>query len=342
MADNDEHHDDALEPAWRALEAGDLRAARKLAGHVGDDDPEGLLLLAACSREDDDLDAAVRYLERAIAADDEWPTPELWLGEIFAQNPDRLEEARRHAARALDLADDEGEYLSALALKAGLELELGRAEEAKRTLADLPPGDVPLGDPDAALEIADLHLALGETELARDRLRTLAEAQPSAADVWHALGCAAADLGDEKEMRQAWKRTWSLDAAPGAEGDLPRRLDDGEIEAIAQDALEELPARARELLEGVPVVVAELPAETDVDAGIDPRALGLFSGTAYPEQSNLGGQPGLTQILLFRRNLERVAGDEDELRDEVRATLLHETGHFFGMDDAELEDAGLG
>jgi predicted Zn-dependent protease with MMP-like domain len=143
-------------------------------------------------------------------------------------------------------------------------------------------------------------------------------------------------------MRQAWKRTWALDAAPGAEADVPRRLGDPEIEAIAEEALEELPARARELLEGVPMVVAELPAETDVEAGIDPRALGLFSGTAYPDQSNLGGQPGLTQILLFRRNLERVAGDEDELREEVRATLLHETGHFFGMDDADLEDAGLG
>lgn len=341
MAD-DNHEDEALEPAWRALESGDLRGARRLAGKVSDDDPEGLLLLAACCREDDDLDGAVKHLERAIAADGEWATPELWLAEICAHNPDRLEDGRRHAARALDLADDEGEYLSALALKAGLELELGREGEARRTLADLPPGEVPLGDPDAALEIADLHLALGQTELARDRLRTLAAAQPEAADVWHALGCAAADLGDSRETLDAWKRTWALDAAPGAEADLPRRLEDAELNAIAEEALAGLPARARQLLEGVPIVFAELPAELDVEAGLDPRALGLFSGTSYPEQSHLGGQPGLTQIVLFRRNLERVAGDEDELRDEVRATLLHETGHFFGMDEAELEDAGLG
>jgi predicted Zn-dependent protease with MMP-like domain len=89
-------------------------------------------------------------------------------------------------------------------------------------------------------------------------------------------------------------------------------------------------------------LIAELPAEADVEAGLDPRALGLFSGTAYPEQSHLGGQPGLTQIVLFRRNLERVGGDDEELREEVRITMLHETGHFFGMDDAELDGAGLG
>jgi predicted Zn-dependent protease with MMP-like domain len=89
------------------------------------------------------------------------------------------------------------------------------------------------------------------------------------------------------------------------------------------------------------VVVAEVPAEADVDGGLDPRALGLFSGTAYPDVSNLGGQPGLTQIVLFRRNLERVAGTREELREEVRKTLLHETGHFFGMDEAALEGVGL-
>jgi len=35
-------------------------------------------------------------------------------------------------------------------------------------------------------------------------------------------------------------------------------------------------------------------------------------------------------------------GSDDELREEVRATLLHETGHFFGLEDDELEGMGLG
>src|SRR4051812_11389822 len=149
-------------------------------------------------------------------------------------------------------------------------------------------------------------------------------------------------------MRAAWKKTWALDTAPRAarEGSDKReddeaRLGDEEIAAVAERALGELPDRARALLRDVPVVVADLPAEADVDAGLDPRALGLFSGTPYPETSNLGGQPGLTQIVLFRRNLERVAGSVEELREEIRTTLLHEAGHFFGMDEAALEGVGL-
>ena len=182
-------------------------------------------------------------------------------------------------------------------------------------------------------------------------MRTLTGAEPNLADAWHALGCAAAELGDDREMRTAWKRAWTLDAAPakpaepgdkrGTPPEEPDRLSEAEVGTVAEQALAELPERARALLRDVPVVVADLPAEADVDAGLDPRALGLFSGTSYPDMPNVGGQPGLTQIVLFRRNLERVAASPEDLREEIRTTLLHEAGHFFGMDEQDLEDAGL-
>ena len=334
----------AIRAAWDAFEAGNLETARRRAERLGEESPEGLFLRAACDIEDDDVPGGIALLERAIAADPEWASPELAFAELLAEMPEKLSEARKHAARAVELADEEDEYLSAVALKAGLEAEAGDAKQARRTLAELPPPEVALGDPVAALEIADLHLALGDAELARGRLRTLtgSEEGVESAEAWHALGCAAADLGDEVQMRAAWKRSWALDTAPGAARDEQRRFTDAEVAAIAEQALEELPDRARELLRDVPIVIAEQPAESDVDAGVDPRALGLFSGTAYPDGSHLGGQPGLTQILIFRRNLERLAAGDDELREEIRTTLLHETGHFFGLDDEELEGLGLG
>src|SRR4029077_3489078 len=124
--------------------------------------------------------------------------------------------------------------------------------------------------------------------------------------------------------------------------DEAEKLTEDVVSNAAEEALGELPDRARALLRDVPIIVAELPAEADVDTGLDPRALGLFSGTAYPDIPHVGGQPGLTQIVLFRRNSARVAEGDDELREEIRVTLLHETGHFFGLDEAELERAGLG
>src|SRR6185312_6409654 len=335
--------DPRVEAAWQALEAGDVAEARRRAAALDAGSPEALLLLAACFREEGEDAEAAAALRRAAAADPEWATPELWLAEILASDPQATEEALDHAERALDLAEEEGEYLSAVALKAGLEVELGETEAAKETLDDLPPPEVRLDDLDLALEIADLHLAVGDPETARARLRVLCEASPGSADAWHTLGAAAEELGDEEEQRSAWKRAWTLDAAPGAADAEDERLPEAEVAAVAESALGELPARARALLEGIPIVIAELPAEADVDAGFDPRALGLFSGTAYGEGgTGLGGHPGLTQILLFRRNLERAARDEEELREEIRTTLLHETGHFFGLSDAALDELGLG
>jgi predicted Zn-dependent protease with MMP-like domain/Flp pilus assembly protein TadD len=340
-SDEGEPGDPRVEAAWRFVDEGNVAAARRAVAQLPQDSPDVLLLLAACCREEDEPDRALALLAQAAAADPQWAVPELWQAEILASHPDQLEEALSHARRALDLAEDESDYLSAVTLKAGIELELGQAAEARKTLAELPPPEVPVEDLPLALEIADLHLALGDPEAARARMRTLTAAHPESADAWHALGSAAAELEDEAEMRSAWKRAWTLDVTPDAAQADGDRLSEDEVGAVAEAALEELPARARQLLQGIPIVIAEQPAEADVDAGLDPRALGLFSGTAYPDNSSLDGQPGLTQIVLFRRNLERVAGDEDELREEIRITLLHETGHFFGLEDADLEELGL-
>jgi predicted Zn-dependent protease with MMP-like domain len=193
---------------------------------------------------------------------------------------------------------------------------------------------------------------VGDAEEARARLRTLTAAEPELSDAWHALGIASEALGDEEGMRAAWRRTRELDVASdeareeagggsGVEPDGRPRLDDKGVAALAEEALAELPERARQLLVNVPIIVADRPARDDVDAGLDPRMLGMFAGTPYPEAGAMGGQPGLTQILLFRRNLERIAGNEEELREEIRTTLLHETGHFFGMDEDDLEKVGL-
>jgi predicted Zn-dependent protease with MMP-like domain len=69
--------------------------------------------------------------------------------------------------------------------------------------------------------------------------------------------------------------------------------------------------------------------------------LGLFTGVPLPEVSALGQAPHLEHVLLYRRNIERDAGSPEEAAEQIRITLLHETGHFFGMDEDDLADVGL-
>ena len=140
----------AIRAAWDAFDAGKLETARHRAERLGEKSAEGLFLRAACSAEEDDIPGAIGLLERAIAADPEWASPELAFAELLAETPDRLAEARKHAGRAVELAEEEDEYLAALALKAGLEAEAGEVEQARKTLAELPPPEVALGDPGGA------------------------------------------------------------------------------------------------------------------------------------------------------------------------------------------------
>ncbi len=301
-----------------------------------------LLLLAACAREDGDGGQALALTTRAAEAAPDWATPALWRAELLAATPDRLEDALAAAEQAVDLADEEDEFLSAVALKAGLEVELGDTNAARETLEDLPPAEVRLGDIDAALEIADLHMAVGDAETARLRLRRAVRGAPGVGRRLVRAGGGgrraggrgrdavglAADLGaghrtraDSRKRGRSRKRSWPR---------WPNRpwasCPNGRASCCAAS-----PSSSR----------TTRPRATWTPGWIrGPSA--CSAGRRCPDSApGLGGQPGLTQIVLFRRNLERATVDADELRAEVRLTLLHETGHFFGLSDEELAELGL-
>jgi predicted Zn-dependent protease with MMP-like domain len=79
-----------------------------------------------------------------------------------------------------------------------------------------------------------------------------------------------------------------------------------------------------------------------VAEGNDPRMLGFFSGVPYPEKTTDSGVPHLDCVFLYQRNIERSCKSRDEAAREIRVTLLHETGHFFGLSEDELHVMGLG
>lgn len=96
----------------------------------------------------------------------------------------------------------------------------------------------------------------------------------------------------------------------------------------------ELPHRIRERVESIPVVFEPRPSRALVADGLDPDLLGLFVGNAYPEPDS---DPIPPEIMLFLGNLwEEAEGDESEFRRQVRITLLHEIGHFLGLDEDDL------
>jgi predicted Zn-dependent protease with MMP-like domain len=95
----------------------------------------------------------------------------------------------------------------------------------------------------------------------------------------------------------------------------------------------------REKLEHVPILIDDVPSAELVAEGFDPRTLGVIEG---PTMADAGAvATTATHIRLFKKNLERIAHDLDNLAEEVRITVLHETAHYFGLEDDDLEKIGL-
>ena len=337
--------DGRLAEAWQHLEDGDVEGARARAEQLSTevpDAPEIPFLLSACASAAGNDDEALTLLERTVELDPTWAEPELRAAELLADQGDLAGALERVSSAQRKAEEDESQVdlLDALALKAGLELEQDRPVHARRTLSALPSPQAVQAPGELLRELAHLHLAVDDFNAAEAWFQRAIAADDQDGDAWHGLGLAAEAAGDEEGKREAWLQTLELDSHDDPE--FQEHLSEAQMAEVAEAALAELPPRARKLLANIPILIADRPARKDVETGLDPRLLGLFAGSAYAEGSVLGGTPQLTQILLFRRNLERVAQDEEELREEIRTTLLHETGHFFGMSEKDLEDVGLG
>ncbi|PRQ04181.1 Possibl zinc metallo-peptidase [Enhygromyxa salina] len=114
------------------------------------------------------------------------------------------------------------------------------------------------------------------------------------------------------------------------------------IESTAERVLSEIPEQFQPLLEEVPVVLEAFPHEGLVREGFDPRALGLFEGLESGRFAAGDSAHAPTRIVLFYANLLADFPDHDTLVNEVEITILHEVGHFFGLDEDDVERLGLG
>jgi predicted Zn-dependent protease with MMP-like domain len=121
-------------------------------------------------------------------------------------------------------------------------------------------------------------------------------------------------------------------------------LDHQEIRKEVARVIDRLPRRYREQLRNVEFVVEERPSVELLRAeGLDPRydtLYGIYQGVPLPERSALDPPLLPDKITIFAEPLLEDFPDPEELREEIRLTVLHEIAHYFGMDEEEIEDLG--
>lgn len=102
-----------------------------------------------------------------------------------------------------------------------------------------------------------------------------------------------------------------------------------------------LPAPLAERARAVPVLLETQPHADLLADGIEADTLGLFTGPAFADQ-DLSASPVPPQIVLFLENIWLFADEqEDNYREEVRTTYLHELGHYLSLDEDDLTERGL-
>jgi predicted Zn-dependent protease with MMP-like domain len=118
------------------------------------------------------------------------------------------------------------------------------------------------------------------------------------------------------------------------------RLTRAEFERVVSEALESLPKRFADLIENVVIAVEDEPTADDLesiedDADGDSELLGIYRGVALTERTHdMLLLPD--EIAVFRGPINRVTRTRHEAVQEVRETVIHELGHYFGLGDEEM------
>lgn len=130
-----------------------------------------------------------------------------------------------------------------------------------------------------------------------------------------------------------------MSAALNGPGYYDSSMTDDEFHQAVAVEIDLLPEEFRSKLDNVEVVVEDLPRQDQlVSLGIrSPFHLyGLYEGIPITKREAGYSFVAPDKITLFKSAIERVSPDPTRVRRKIRAVLLHEIGHHFGLSEADL------
>jgi predicted Zn-dependent protease with MMP-like domain len=118
-----------------------------------------------------------------------------------------------------------------------------------------------------------------------------------------------------------------------------------EFEKLVLEALAKLPAEFQQHVRNLDVVVRWRPSLAERrEAGSDSgdTLFGLYLGIPLSERGAYYNMALPDQIVIYQQTHERFCSSREEMVEEVRKTVLHELGHYLGIDEERLEELDLG
>ena len=107
---------------------------------------------------------------------------------------------------------------------------------------------------------------------------------------------------------------------------------------VVEEALDSLPQEFRSRIKNVAILVEDIPPNQPQSGQQRRLLLGVFHGVPATKKSVFDLPTGPAHIVLYQKNIEAVCSSEAEVRQQIRQTLIHELGHYFGIDENQLKE----
>jgi len=114
---------------------------------------------------------------------------------------------------------------------------------------------------------------------------------------------------------------------------------------LVREAVASLPPELLKKVHNVDIVIEGRPTARDRKlAGVGPGRLllGLYHGIPLTKRGEYYNLVAPDKISIYQEHIEAVCANDDEVRAQIRKTVLHEIGHYFGIDDERLRELGMG
>ncbi len=114
-----------------------------------------------------------------------------------------------------------------------------------------------------------------------------------------------------------------------------------EFEDLVVSALQKLPKFLKGKMENVDVVIEDWASEevlSEMELGSPHELLGLYQGVPFQRRGFYYGNVLPDKITLYRFPIESVCRTREEIEEKVREVVIHEVGHYFGLDDERLRE----
>jgi predicted Zn-dependent protease with MMP-like domain len=119
-------------------------------------------------------------------------------------------------------------------------------------------------------------------------------------------------------------------------------LSDEEFEAVVDEALAEIPPDLAEKIENIDIFIEDYPSaevQSEMQAGRH-GLLGIYQGVPQQHRGPSYRNTLPDRIYLYKKNIESISPTRELMKEQIQRTVLHELGHYFGIDDERLRELG--